>query len=49
VIVQFGHLEVCPSDFISSENLKGREHLLDLDVDGRTLEWTLERMWTGFM
>jgi hypothetical protein len=38
---------------VSLENLKGRDHLEDLGIDWRILEWILEnqveRMWTGFM
>jgi len=37
-----------------SENLKGRDHCQDLDVDGQIiLDWILEklgeRVWTGFI
>jgi hypothetical protein len=37
-----------------SENLKGRDHFEDLDVDGRiVLEWILgkwaEKVWTRFI
>jgi len=36
------------------ENLKGRDHSEDLDVDGRViLQWILQKyggkLWTGFM
>jgi hypothetical protein len=35
------------------ENLKGRDHAQDLDVDEKTLQWILgkqgEKVWTGFI
>jgi hypothetical protein len=35
----------------SSENMKGRDHSVDLDADGRILEWILEKhggkLWAG--
>jgi hypothetical protein len=39
---------------VCSENLKGRDHLGNLDVEGSViLKWTLKKrsviMWTGFI
>jgi hypothetical protein len=36
-----------------AENLKGRDHLEDLGIDGRILEWILGKqggkVWNGFI